>query len=76
MTAATEKPITKEISSNGACPAAPTAPQDATAVLKALDLPAHMTTNALLEFINAVGTRQQLEEVLKSFPQGGLTDGI
>ena len=29
------------------------------AVLRALDLPSHMTANALLEFINAVGTRKR-----------------
>ncbi len=40
------------------------------AVLKALDLPQHMTANALLEFINAVGTRQQLCEILQSFSSG------
>lgn len=39
-------------------------------VLKALDLPQHMTANALLEFINAVGTRQQLCEILQSFSSG------
>ena len=40
------------------------------AVLKTLDLPQHMTANALLEFINAVGTRQQLCEILQSFSSG------
>ena len=37
------------------------------AVLKALDLPTHMTANALLEFINAVGTREEIETVLQQF---------
>ena len=40
------------------------------AVLMALDLPQHLTANALLEFINAVGTRQQLCEILQSFSSG------
>lgn len=73
---ATEKPITKADFFEWGLSGRPDSAARRTAVLKALDLPAHMTTNALLEFINAVGTRQQLEEVLKSFPQGGLTDGI
>ena len=75
-TDATEKPITKADFFEWGLSGRPDSAARRTAVLKALDLPAHMTTNALLEFINAVGTRQQLEEVLKSFPQGGLTDGI
>ena len=74
--AATEKPITQADFFEWGLSGRPDSAARRTAVLKALDLPAHMTTNALLEFINAVGTRQQLEEVLKSFPQGGLTDGI
>ena len=37
------------------------------AVLKALDLPAHMTANALLEFINAVGTREEIQNALRQF---------
>lgn len=74
--AVTEKPITKADFFEWGLSGRPDSAARRTAVLKALDLPAHMTTNALLEFINAVGTRQQLEEVLKSFPQGGLTDGI
>lgn len=74
--AATENPITKADFFEWGLSGRPDSAARRTAVLKALDLPAHMTTNALLEFINAVGTRQQLEEVLKSFPQGGLTDGI
>lgn len=74
--AATEKPITKADFFEWGLSGRPDSAARRTAVLKALDLPAHMTTNALLEFINAVGTRQQLEEVLKSFPQRGLTDGI
>ena len=35
------------------------------AVLHALDLPAHMTANALLEFINAVGTRADIEQIIQ-----------
>ena len=34
------------------------------AVLRALDLPSHMTANALLEFINAVGTKDEVQAVL------------
>ena len=37
------------------------------AVLKALELPTHMTANALLEFINAVGSREEIETVLQQF---------
>lgn len=41
------------------------------AVLRALDLPSHMTANALLEFINAVGTREEVEAALRNLPQEG-----
>ena len=41
------------------------------AVLRALDLPSHMTANALLEFINAVGTREEIEAALRNLPQEG-----
>ena len=37
------------------------------AVLRALDLPTHMTAGALLEFINAVGTREEIERILMQF---------
>lgn len=37
------------------------------AVLHALDLPAHMTANALLEFINAVGTHEQVAEIIQQY---------
>lgn len=40
------------------------------AVLKALDLPAHMTANALLEYINAVGTRAEIENIIQSITVG------
>lgn len=40
------------------------------AVLHALDLPAHMTANALLEFINAVGTRADIEQVIQQIRAG------
>lgn len=40
------------------------------AVLHALDLPAHMTTNALLEFINAVGTRVEIEQIIQQVGVG------
>ena len=33
----------------------------------ALDLPAHMTANALLEFINAVGTHEQVAEIIQQY---------
>ena len=36
-------------------------------LLRALDLPEHMTANALLEFINAVGTREEVERILQEF---------
>lgn len=39
------------------------------AVLHALDLPEHMTANALLEFINAVGTRDEVEKALCQFTE-------
>ena len=40
------------------------------AVLKALDLPSHMTANALLEFINAVSSRAELEEIINRLSTG------
>ena len=40
------------------------------AVLHALDLPAHMTANALLEFINAVGTRADIEQIVQQISAG------
>ena len=40
------------------------------AVLHALDLPAHMTANALLEFINAVGTRVKIEQIIQQIGVG------
>lgn len=40
------------------------------AVLKALDLPSHMTANALLEFINAVSSRTELEEIIDRIATG------
>ena len=39
------------------------------AVLHALDLPAHMTANALLEFINAVGTHEQVAEIIRQYAE-------
>ena len=39
------------------------------AVLHALDLPSHMTANALLEFINAVGTREEVQAVLDNLAE-------
>lgn len=33
-------------------------------LLQTLELPEHMTANALLEFINAVGTRAEIEQIL------------
>lgn len=38
-------------------------------ILRRLDLPAHMTANALLEFINAVGTREDVELILQQFSE-------
>ena len=40
------------------------------AVLHALDLPAHMTANALLAFINAVGTRAEIEQIIQQVRAG------
>ena len=40
------------------------------AVLKALDVPSHMTANALLEFINAVSSRAELEEIIDRISAG------
>lgn len=40
------------------------------AVLHALDLPAHMTANALLEFINAVSTRADIEQIVQQISAG------
>lgn len=40
------------------------------AVLKALDLPSHMTANALLEFINAVSSRAELQEIINRISTG------
>ena len=37
------------------------------AVLHALELPAHMTANALLEFINAVDTHEQVAEIIQQY---------
>lgn len=39
------------------------------AVLHALDLPEHMTANALLEFINAVGTHEQVAEIIQQYAE-------
>lgn len=36
-------------------------------LLAALDLPIHMTANALLEFINAVGSREEIRHILRQF---------
>ena len=41
-----------------------------TEVLKALDLPSHMTANALLEFINAVSSRTEMEEIIHRISAG------
>ena len=39
------------------------------AVLHALELPEHMTANALLEFINAVGTHEQVAEIIQQYAE-------
>lgn len=41
-----------------------------TEVLKALDLPSHMTANALLEFINAISSRKEMEEIIERISVG------
>jgi len=38
-------------------------------VLKLLALPEHLSANALLEFINTVGTREELEQAIDRLPQ-------
>ena len=35
------------------------------ALLKAMELPEHMSANALLEYINAVSDKKSLEEILR-----------
>ena len=68
--AQTAAPITKADFYEWGLSGRPDSAQRRTAVLKALDLPARMTANALLEFINAVGTREQIEDVLQQFAKG------
>lgn len=65
-----ERPITKADFYAWGLSGGPESAQRRAAVLKALDLPAHMTANALLEFINAVGTRDEIETVLRQFYKG------
>lgn len=65
-----EEPITKADFYAWGLSGGPESAQRRAAVLKALDLPAHMTANALLEFINAVGTRDEIETVLRQFCKG------
>lgn len=60
-------PITKADFYEWGLSGGPDSTQRRTAVLKALDLPAHMTANALLEFINAVGTREEIQNALQQF---------
>lgn len=43
-----------------------------TALLRALDLPEHMSANALLAYINAVGTRAEVERAMQEL-EGGQT---
>ena len=63
-------PITKADFYEWGLSGRPDSAQRRAAVLKALELPARMTANALLEFINAVGTREQIEDVLQQFAKG------
>lgn len=60
-------PITKVDFYEWGLSGGPDSKERRTAVLKALDLPAHMTANALLEFINAVGTREEIQNALRQF---------
>ena len=60
-------PITKADFYEWGLSGGPDSKERRTAVLKALDLPAHMTANALLEFINAVGTRDEIQNALRQF---------
>ena len=60
-------PITKADFYEWGLSGGPDSKERRTAVLKALDLPAHMTANALLEFINAVGTREEIQNALQQF---------
>lgn len=59
----------RRIFTSGDCPADRTAPHARAAVLHALDLPEHMTANALLEFINAVGTHEQVAEIIQQYAE-------
>lgn len=60
-------PITKADFYEWGLSGGPNSKERRAAVLKALDLPVHMAANALLEFINAVGTRDEIENVLRQF---------
>ena len=60
-------PITKADFYEWGLSGGPDSKERRTAVFKALDLPAHMTANALLEFINAVGTREEIQNALRQF---------
>ena len=70
VAAQTAAPITKADFYEWGLSGRPDSAQRRAAVLKELDLPARMTANALLEFINAVGTREQIEDVLQQFAKG------
>lgn len=61
------KPITKADLFAWGLSGGPDSAQRRAAVLRALALPAHMTANALLEFVNAVGTREEIENILQQF---------
>lgn len=61
------KPITKADLFAWGLSGEPDSAQRRAAVLRALALPAHMTANALLEFVNAVGTREEIENILQQF---------
>ncbi len=49
----------------------PQASQRRQALLKALDLPQHMTSNALLEAMNLLYTREELLSLVSSLPDSG-----
>lgn len=59
----------RRIFTSGDCPGRPDSTARRAAVLHALDLPAHMTANALLEFINAVGTHEQVAEIIQQYAE-------
>lgn len=67
LAARSDKPVTKADLFAWGLSGGPDSAQRRAAVLRALALPAHMTANALLDFVNAVGTREEIENILQQF---------